>query len=79
MPQIYIKLQNQWNKANIKKLYILIQHLLPYKSNQLILKHIEITTGSVHIKYIVHESNADCLIAYAQSKLQFMCLIVSLL
>ena len=75
MPQIYIKLQNRWNQANIKKLYLLIQHLLPYKSNQSILKHIEITTGSVCIKYIVHKSNTDCLIAYAQGKLQFMRLI----
>ena len=75
MPQIYIALNSTWDEANIKQLYLLIGHLLPYKSKQSILKYIEIHTGSVHIKYIVHESNADCLIAYAQGKLQFMRLI----
>ena len=75
MPQIYIALNSTWDEANIKQLYLLIGHLLPYKSKQSILKYIEIHTGSVHIKYIVHESNADCLIAYAQSKLEFMRLI----
>ena len=39
------------------------------------MEYITIDTGSVIIKYIVHESNADCLIAYAQGKLQFMRLI----
>ena len=75
MPQIQIELCNPWNEATIERLYLLIGHLLPYKSKQSILKHIEIETGSVHIKYIVHESKADCLIAYAQDKLQFMHLI----
>ena len=75
MPQIQIELHNPWSKATIEGLYLLIRHLLPHRSKQSILKYIEITTGSVHIKYIVHESNADCLIAYAQSKLQFMRLI----
>ena len=75
MPQIYIALNSTWDEANIKQLYLLIGHLLPYKSKQSILKYIEIHTGSVHIKYIVHESNADCLIAYARGKLQFMRLI----
>ena len=75
MPQIQIELNNPWNEATIEGLYLLIGHLLPFKSKQSILKYIEIETGSVHIKYIVHESNADCLIAYAQSKVQFMHLI----
>ena len=75
MPQIYIALNSTWDEANIKQLYLLIGHLLPYKSKQSILKYIEIHTGSVHIKYIVHESNADCLLAYAQGKLEFMRLI----
>ena len=75
MPQIYIALNNTWDEANIEALYLLIGHLLPHKSKQSILKYIEIHTGSVHIKYIVHESKADCLIAYAQGKLQFMRLI----
>ena len=75
MPQIQIELRNPWNEAAIKGLYLLIQHLLPYKSKQSILKYIEIDTGSVHIKYIVHESKADCLITYAQDKLQFMRLV----
>ena len=75
MPKIHIELNNKWNEATIKKLYLLIGHLLPYKSKQSILNHIDIETGSVHIKYVVIESNADCLIAYAQGKLQFMRLI----
>ena len=75
MPQIYIALNSTWDEANIKQLYLLIGHLLPHKSKQSILKYITIHTGSVHIKYIVHESNADVLIAYAQGKLQFMRLI----
>ena len=75
MPQIQIELHNPWSEATIEGLYLLIRHLLPHRSKQSILKYIEITTGSLHIKYIVHKSNADCLIAYAQSKLQFMRLI----
>ena len=75
MPQIQIELHNPWSEASIEGLYLLIRHMLPHRSKQSILKYIEITTGSVHIKYIVHESNDDCLIAYAQSKLQFMHLI----
>ena len=75
MPQIQIELHNPWSEASIEGLYLLIRHLLPHRSKQSILKYIEITTGSVHIKYIVHESKADCLIAYAQYKLQFMRLI----
>ena len=75
MPQIHIELNNKWNEATIERLYLLIRHLLPHKSKQSILKYIEITTGSVHVKYIVHESNSDFLIAYAQSQLQFMRLI----
>ena len=75
MPQIQIELHNPWSEATIEGLYLLIRHILPHRSKQSILKYIEITTGSVHIKYIVHESNADCLIAYAQDKVQFMCLI----
>ena len=75
MPQIQIELHNPWNEATIEQLCLLVRHLLPHKSKQSILKYIEIITGSVHIKYIVHESNTDCLIAYAQDKLQFMRLI----
>ena len=75
MPQIQVELHNPWNETAIEGLYLLIQHLLPHRTKQSILKYIEIETGSVHIKYIVHESNADCLIAYAQDKLQFMRLI----
>ena len=75
MPQIQIELHNPWNEATVEGLYLLIGHLLPYKSKQSILKYIEIETGSVRIKYIVHEPNADCLIAYAQGNLQFMRLI----
>ena len=75
MPQIQIELHNPWTEATIDGLYLLIRHLLPHRSKQSILKYIEITTGSLHIKYIVHESKADCLIAYAQDKLQFMRLI----
>ena len=75
MPQIYIELHNEWYEANIEALYLLIGHLLPHKSKHSILKFIEIETGSVCIKYFVHESKVDCLIAYAQGKLQFMRLI----
>ena len=75
MPQIHIELHNPWNDANVRGLYLLIGHLLPYKSKHSILKYIEIETGSVRIKYFVHESKVDCLIAYAQGKLQFMRLI----
>ena len=75
MPQIQVELHNPWNETAIEGLYLLIQHLLPHRTKQSILKYIEIETGSVHIKYIVYESNADCLIAYAQGKLQFMRLI----
>ena len=75
MPQIYIALNSTWDEVNIKQLYLLIGHLLPHKSKQSILKHIEIHAGSVIIKYIVNESSAECLIAYAQSKLQFMRLV----
>ena len=75
MPQIQIELHNPWNEATIEGLYLLVRHLLPHKLKQSLLEYITIDTGSVIIKYIVHESNADCLIAYAQSKLQFMRLI----
>ena len=75
MPCIYIKLHNTWNEANIEGLYLVIRHLLPHRSKQSILKYIEIATGSVCIKYIVLESKADRIIAYAQSKLQFIRLI----
>ena len=75
MPQIQIELHNPWNEATIEGLYLLIGHLLPYKSKQSILKYIEIETGSVRIKYIVYKSKADCFITYVQSKLQFMRLI----
>lgn len=75
MPKIYIKLHNEWNETNTEGLYLLIRHLLPHKSKHLILEHIEIDTGSVVIKYIVSDSKAHCLIAYAQGKLQFMRLI----
>ena len=75
MPTIQIMLLNPWNEATIGGLYLLIGHLLPHKSKQSILKHIEIDTGSVIIKYIVHKSKADSLIAHAQGKLQFMRLI----
>ena len=75
MPQIQIELHNPWNEVTIEQLYLLVRHLLPHKSKQSILKYIEIITGSVCIKYIVHESKTDVLIAYAQGKLQFMCLI----
>ena len=75
MPHIQIELHNPWYEANIEALYLLIGHLLPHKSKQSILKYIEIDTGSVRIKYFVQESKVDCLIAYAQDKLQFMRLI----
>ena len=75
MPQIQIELHNPWSEATIEGLYLLVRHLLPHKLKQSLLEYITIDTGSVIIKYIVHESNADCLIAYAQSKLQFMRLI----
>ena len=71
-PHIQIELHNPWYEANIEALYLLIGHLLPHKSKHSILKFIEIETGSVCIKYFVHESKVDCLIAYAQDKLQFM-------
>ena len=66
IPQIYIALNNTWDEANIKQLYLLIGHLLPHKSKQSFMKHIMFHAGSVIIKYIVHESNTQCLIAYAQ-------------
>ena len=75
MPHIQIELHNPWYEANIEALYLLIGHLLPHKSKHSILKYIEIETGSVRIKYFVHELKVDCLIAYAQGKLQFMRLI----
>ena len=75
MPHIQIELHNPWYEANIEALYLLIGHLLPHKSKHSILKYIEIETGSVRIKYFVHESKVDCLIAYGQGKLQFMRLI----
>ena len=77
MSQICITLHmySNWNDANINALYLLIQHILPHKSKQSILKYITIDTGSVRIKYFVHESKADYLIAYAEGKLQFMRLI----
>ena len=75
MPHIQIELHNPWYEANIEALYLLIGHLLPHKSKHSILKHIEIETGSVRIKYFVNESKVDCLIAYAESKLQFIRLI----
>lgn len=75
MPHIYIKLQNDWFKANIDGLYRLIGQLLPYKSTESILKHIEIGPGSVIITYIVHEAQVNCLIAHAKGKLQFISLV----
>ena len=75
MPQIQIELHNPWSEATIEGLYLLVRHLLPHKLKQSLLEYITIDTGSIIIKYIVHESNPDCLIAYAQSKLQFMRLI----
>ena len=75
MPQIQIELHNPWSEATIEGLYLLVRHLLPHKLKQSLLEYITIDTGSVIIKYIVHESNTDYLIAYAQGKLQFMRLI----
>ena len=77
MPMIHIKLhiQNAWYKATIAKLQLLIEHLLPYKSGQSILKYIDFEQGSIIIKYNVLESQANCLIAFAQGKPQFMHLV----
>ena len=55
MPQIQIELHNPWNEANIEGLYLLIGGV-PHRSKKSILKYIEIETGSLRIKYIVHES-----------------------
>ena len=45
MPQICIQLYYEWSSANIERLYLLIGHLLPYKSKHSILMYIEIETG----------------------------------
>ena len=77
VPKIHIKLHihNEWYKTTIAKLRKLIEHLLPYNSGQSILKHIDFEQGSIIIKYNVLKSQANCFIAFAQSKPQFMCLI----
>ena len=75
MPKICIELQNRWYDATIQGLYLLIRHLLPYRLKQSLLQNIDIETGSILITYVIHESRVDCLIAYAQGRLQFMRLI----
>ena len=77
MPMIHIKLhiQNAWYRTTIARLRLLIEHLLPYKSGQSILKYIDFEQGSIIIKYNVLESQANCLIAFAQGKPQFMHLV----
>ena len=75
MPHIIIKLNNPWYASNIGNLTLLIQHLLPVKFVQSLLKYITIITGSVVITYKVLNSTADGLIEYTRGKLQFMSLI----
>ena len=74
-PISHIKLKETWNEVHIEGLYLLIKHFLPKHEKQSLLNHIDISAGSVIIKYIVRESQVDHLIAYAQDKLQFMRLI----
>ena len=42
---------------------------------QSLLQYIEIETGSILINYVIRESQIDCIVAYAQARLQFMRLI----
>ena len=74
-PKAHIKLNKPWNQVNIEGLYLLIKHFLPQHEKLSLINHITISAGSVLIKYIVRESQVDCLIAYAQGKLQFMRLV----
>ena len=74
-PKVHIKLNNSWDEATVEGLYLLIRQFLPKHEKQSLLSHISISKGSVYIKYIVQEAQVDCLIVYAQGKLQFMRLI----
>ena len=75
MPHIIIKLNNPWCANNIGNLTLLIQHLLPVKFVQSLLKYMTIIPGSVVVKFRVLDSTADSLIKYTRGKLQFMRLI----
>ena len=75
MPEVYIKLNDVWENADIEGLYLLVKCLLPKTKQQSLLEHITIDSGSVLIKYRVEESYVDYLIAYAENKPQFMRLI----
>ena len=74
-PKVHIKLNNSWDEATVEGLYLLIRQFFPKHEKQSLLSHISISKGSVYIKYIIQEAQIDCLIAYAQGKLQFMRLI----
>uniref|UniRef100_A0A1X7STK9 Uncharacterized protein n=1 Tax=Amphimedon queenslandica TaxID=400682 RepID=A0A1X7STK9_AMPQE len=75
MPMISIKLHNPWQGSNINGFSLLIHNLLPVGHQQSIMKYITISSGSVIIKYSVHDFTADSLIEYTGGKLQFMRLI----
>ncbi|XP_011406888.1 PREDICTED: uncharacterized protein LOC105314419 [Amphimedon queenslandica] len=51
MPMILVKLHNPWHGSNINGLSLLIHNLLPVGYQQIIMKYITISSGSVIIKY----------------------------
>ena len=74
-PVAYIDLNSAWNKVNIRGLYILINCFFPNSDRKSLMKHIKITSASVHIEYYMTESSFQKVIADAEEKISFMHLI----
>ena len=77
LPIATIDLKNVWNRMNIDGLYILINRFFPNSDRQSLLKHIKVTTSSVHIEYHMTESPLEVLqiIADAEENISFLRLI----
>ena len=74
-PVAYIDLNSAWNKVNIRGLYILINCFFPNSDRKSLMKHIKITSASVHIEYYMTESSFQKVVADAEEKISFMHLI----
>ena len=74
-PVAYIDLNSAWNKVNIRGLYILINCFFPNSDRKSLMKHIKITSASVHIEYYMTESSFQKVVADVEEKISFMHLI----
>ena len=74
-PVAYIDLNSAWNKVNIRGLYVLVNCFFPNSDRKSLMKHIKITSASVHIEYYMTESSFQKVIADAGEKISFMRLI----